>query len=80
MTARVCRFEERADFDEMVEDTRGDLEVVHSDLVEQLAFNSWLLFCRSEVLSIAPANATGSSITTEDICPLYRPRLRDQIR
>jgi hypothetical protein len=49
--------EERAVFEDAVEEIRGDLEAVQSDLAEQPAFRSWLLFCRRELLSIAPANA-----------------------
>jgi len=44
MTASVRRFDARAVFEEVVADIRGVLEVVHRDLAEQPAFNSWLLF------------------------------------
>ena len=54
-TASGRRFEARAVFDEVFEEMRGVLEVVQRDLAEQPAFRSWLLFCRSEVRSIAPA-------------------------
>ena len=57
MTASVRRFDDRAVFEEALEEIRGDLEVAQSDLAEQPAFRSWLLFCRRELLSIAPANA-----------------------
>jgi hypothetical protein len=57
MTARVRRFDDNAVFEEAFEDIKGDLEVEQSDLAEQPAFRSWLLVCRNEVRSIAPANA-----------------------
>lgn len=57
MTARGRRVEAREDFEEVVADIRGALDVVHRDLAEQPAFNSWLLFCRRDDRSIAPANA-----------------------
>lgn len=34
------------------------LDAVQRDLAEQPAFNSWLLFCRRDVRSIAPSNTT----------------------
>jgi hypothetical protein len=49
-------FEERTDFEEVFEERRG-FDVVHRYLAEQPALRSWLLFCRREVRSIAPANA-----------------------
>jgi hypothetical protein len=57
MTVSVRRFEERTVFEDAVEEIRGVPEVAQSDLVEQPAFRSCLLFCRRELLSIAPANA-----------------------
>lgn len=51
------RFEDSEDFEEIFEEIRGDREVVQSIRAEQPAFRSWLLFCLSEVRSIAPSNA-----------------------
>lgn len=50
-----------------IEDIRGDLEVVHRDLAEQPAFNSWLL-CRTDNRSIAPANANNRRFECINSC------------
>jgi hypothetical protein len=65
ITASGRRFDDKAAFDEVVEEIRLLLEVVQSDRAEQPAFRSWLLFCRNELRSITAANAetTGSETT-----------------
>jgi len=56
MTDSGRLFEESEAFDEAFEQRRG-FDVVHRYLAVQPALRSWLLFCRREVRSIAPANA-----------------------
>jgi hypothetical protein len=57
MIARVRRFDARAVVEERFADIRGVRVVVAKVLAEQPALRSWLLFCRREDRSIAPANA-----------------------
>jgi len=57
ITASVRRFEESADFEEELKDSKGVLEVVESERPEQPAVKSWPLVRRNDVRSIAPANA-----------------------
>ena len=61
------RFDDKAVFDEVVEEIRGLLEVVQSDRAEQPAFRSWLLFCRNELRSIAAANAEKTDSETAKV-------------
>lgn len=65
MTARVRRLEARAVVEEAFEDIKEAREVVvERDLAEQPAFRSWLLFCRRDDRSIAPASTEGNGPTT----------------
>ena len=53
ITAKGRLFEERAVFDVIFEQVRGNRELVHRVLAEQPAFSSWLLRCRKPLRSIA---------------------------
>lgn len=79
MAARVRRFEESADFEDALDEIRGDLDAVQRVRAEQLALKSWLLDCRSEVRSIAPANAMEQDQKRQVLeCLQNRPRRRGQ--
>jgi hypothetical protein len=65
MTARVRRLEARAVVEEAFADIKEAREaVVERDLAEQPAFRSWLLFCRRDDRSIAPASTEGNGPAT----------------